>query len=113
MMANQNEGAKRPRELNEQKTPRAKLALFNRKQQAEPDRHVVSPRIDSDKPPPHTCEGMPTLTILTDLPKHRREAVCSYWQTRSQQSQKQRKAGGLRQNPRSAHDLLNPNFHED
>jgi hypothetical protein len=45
---------------------------------------------------------MPTPSILADLPKHTREAVRFYWQTRSQQSEKQRKAGGADQGLRSA-----------
>src|SRR6266404_6042969 len=45
---------------------------------------------------------MPTRTILSDLPKYTREAVRFYWQTRSKQLEKQRKAGGSDQGLRSA-----------
>jgi len=45
---------------------------------------------------------MPTPSILAGLPNHTREAVRFYWQTRSQQSQKQRAAGGTDQGLRSA-----------
>src|SRR5258708_19790067 len=45
---------------------------------------------------------MPNRSILADLPKHTREAVRFYWQTRSQQLEKQRKAGGSDQGLRSA-----------
>ncbi len=45
---------------------------------------------------------MPNPSILADLPKHTREAVRFYWQTRSQQLEKQRKAGGSDQGSRSA-----------
>ena len=45
---------------------------------------------------------MPDLSILAELPKHTREAVRFYWQTRSQQLEKQRKAGGSDQGSRSA-----------
>src|SRR5437879_9312685 len=45
---------------------------------------------------------MANPTILADLPKHTREAVRSYWQTRAQQLEKQRKAGGSDQGSRSA-----------
>ena len=41
-------------------------------------------------------------TILAQLPKYTREAVRIYWQTRSQQLEKQRKAGGSDQGLRSA-----------
>ena len=40
--------------------------------------------------------------ILAELPKFTREAVRFYWQTRSQQLEKQRKAGGSDQGSRSA-----------
>jgi hypothetical protein len=40
--------------------------------------------------------------ILDALPKYTREAVRFYWQTRSQQLEKQRKAGGSDQGLRSA-----------
>src|SRR5213596_1701922 len=45
---------------------------------------------------------MATPTILAELPKYTREAVRFYWQTRSQQLEKQRKAGGSDQGLRSA-----------
>lgn len=45
---------------------------------------------------------MPTPVILSDLPKYTREAVRFYWQTRAQQLEKQRKAGGSDQGPRNA-----------
>lgn len=45
---------------------------------------------------------MPPPSILAQLPKHTREAVRSYWQTRSRQLQKQREAGGSDQGLRSA-----------
>ena len=45
---------------------------------------------------------MGTGNILGDLPKHTREAVRFYWQTRAQQLQKQREAGGSDQGLRSA-----------
>ena len=45
---------------------------------------------------------MPNPTILAELPKYTREAVRFYWQTRSQQLEKQRKAGGSDQGSRSA-----------
>src|SRR5580765_3346597 len=45
---------------------------------------------------------MANPSILSNLPKHTREAVRFYWQTRSQQSEKQRKAGGADQGLRSA-----------
>jgi hypothetical protein len=45
---------------------------------------------------------MPKRTILSELPKYTREAVRFYWQTRSQQLEKQRKAGGSDQGSRSA-----------
>src|SRR5258707_15817106 len=45
---------------------------------------------------------MPTPSILAGLPNHTREAVRFYWQTRSQQSQKQKAAGGADQGLRSA-----------
>ena len=45
---------------------------------------------------------MPTQTTLSGLPKYTREAVRFYWQTRSQQLEKQRKAGGSDQGSRSA-----------
>ena len=45
---------------------------------------------------------MPTPSTLAELPKHLREAVAFYWRTRSQQSQKQRDAGGSDQGLRSA-----------
>jgi len=45
---------------------------------------------------------MPPPTILAQLPKHRREAVRFYWQTRASQSQKQRAAGVSDQGLRSA-----------
>jgi hypothetical protein len=45
---------------------------------------------------------MAKLSILAELPKYTREAVRFYWQTRSQQLQKQRKAGGSDQGLRSA-----------
>jgi restriction endonuclease XhoI-like protein len=45
---------------------------------------------------------MPNPSILSDLPRHTREAVRFYWQTRSQQLEKQRKAGGSDQGLRSA-----------
>ena len=44
---------------------------------------------------------MPNPSILAELPKHTREAVRFYWQTRSQQLEKQRKAGGSDQGSRS------------
>ena len=45
---------------------------------------------------------MPNPTILAELPKYTREAVRLYWQTRSQQLEKERKAGGSDQGLRSA-----------
>ena len=45
---------------------------------------------------------MANPTILADLPKYTREAVRFYWQTRSRQLEKQRKAGGSDQGSRSA-----------
>lgn len=45
---------------------------------------------------------MPTPSILANLPQHTREAVRFYWQTRQQQLEKQRKAGGSDQGLRSA-----------
>ena len=45
---------------------------------------------------------MANPSILAELPKHTREAVRFYWQTRSQQLEKQRKAGGSDQGSRSA-----------
>lgn len=45
---------------------------------------------------------MANRTILAELPKFTREAVRFYWQTRSQQLEKQRKAGGSDQGLRSA-----------
>ena len=45
---------------------------------------------------------MAKRTILTELPKYTREAVRFYWQTRFQQLEKQRKAGGSDQGSRSA-----------
>jgi hypothetical protein len=45
---------------------------------------------------------MAVPTILTELPKHAHEAVRFYWQTRSQQLERQRKAGGSDQGLRSA-----------
>jgi len=45
---------------------------------------------------------MPNPTILAELPKYTREAVRFYWLTRSQQLEKQRKAGGSDQGLRSA-----------
>ncbi len=45
---------------------------------------------------------MPPPTILAQLPKHTREAVRFYWQTRASQSQKQRAAGVSDQGLRSA-----------
>ena len=45
---------------------------------------------------------MPTPSILAELPRHTRKAVRFYWQTRSQQLEKQRKAGGSDQGSRSA-----------
>jgi hypothetical protein len=45
---------------------------------------------------------MAKLSILAELPKYTREAVRFCWQTRSQQLQKQRKAGGSDQGLRSA-----------
>lgn len=45
---------------------------------------------------------MANPSILADLPKHTREAVRFYWQTRSKQLEKQRKAGGSDQGSRSA-----------
>ncbi len=45
---------------------------------------------------------MANLSILAELPKHTRDAVRFYWQTRSQQLEKQRKAGGSDQGSRSA-----------
>lgn len=45
---------------------------------------------------------MPNPNILAELPKYAREAVRFYWQTRSQQLEKQRKAGGSDQGLRSA-----------
>ncbi len=45
---------------------------------------------------------MANPSILAELPKHTRQAVRFYWQTRSQQSEKQRKAGGSDQGSRSA-----------
>jgi len=51
----------------------------------------------------HTlAAAMPTPVILSDLPKNTRDAVRFYWQTRSQQLEKQRKAGGSDQGSRSA-----------
>ena len=45
---------------------------------------------------------MPNPSILTELPKHTREAVRFYWQTRLSQSGKPRDAGGADQGSRSA-----------
>src|SRR5580765_3486355 len=45
---------------------------------------------------------MAAPSILAELPKYTSEAVRFYWQTRSQQSEKQRKAGGSDQGSRSA-----------
>ena len=45
---------------------------------------------------------MPNPSILAELPKYTRAAVRFYWQTRSQQLEKQRKAGGSDQGSRSA-----------
>ena len=45
---------------------------------------------------------MANPTILAELPKYTREAVRFYWQTHSQQLEKQRKAGGSDQGLRSA-----------
>jgi hypothetical protein len=45
---------------------------------------------------------MANPTILAELPKYTREAVRFYWQTRSRQLEKQRKAGGSDQGLRSA-----------
>ena len=45
---------------------------------------------------------MGNSSILSELSKHTREAVRFYWQTRSQQLEKQRKAGGSDQGLRSA-----------
>ena len=45
---------------------------------------------------------MANRSILAELPKHTREAVRFYWQTRSLQLEKQRKAGGSDQGLRSA-----------
>src|SRR5947209_2734899 len=45
---------------------------------------------------------MPDPTILAQLPRYTREAVRFYWQTRSQQLEKQRQAGGSDQGLRSA-----------
>lgn len=45
---------------------------------------------------------MPKPSILTDLPKHTRDAVRSYWRTRTSQSEKQRKGGGSDQGLRGA-----------
>ena len=45
---------------------------------------------------------MANLSILAELPKHTRDAVRFYWQTRSNQLEKQRKAGGSDQGLRSA-----------
>ena len=45
---------------------------------------------------------MPKSTILAGLPKYTREAVRFYWQMRTQQLEKQRKAGGSDQGLRSA-----------
>lgn len=44
----------------------------------------------------------PNPSILAELPKYTRDAVRFYWQTRSQQLEKQRKAGGSDQGSRSA-----------
>jgi hypothetical protein len=38
--------------------------------------------------------AMAKLSILAELPRYTREAVRFYWQTRSQQLEKQRNAGG-------------------
>ena len=46
--------------------------------------------------------AMAKPSILAELPKYTREAVRFYWQTRSQQLEKQRKAGGSDQGLRSA-----------
>jgi hypothetical protein len=45
---------------------------------------------------------MANPTILAELPKYTRDAVRFYWQTRSQQLEKQRKAGGSDKGSRSA-----------
>jgi restriction endonuclease XhoI-like protein len=45
---------------------------------------------------------MANPSILAELPRYTREAVRFYWQTRSQQLEKQRKAGGSDQGLRSA-----------
>ncbi len=45
---------------------------------------------------------MATRTLLAELPIHARKAVRFYWQTRSHQVEKQRKAGGSDQGLRSA-----------
>jgi len=44
----------------------------------------------------------PNPSILAELPKYTRDAVRFYWQTRFQQLEKQRKAGGSDQGSRSA-----------
>jgi len=45
---------------------------------------------------------MAASTILAELPKYTREGVRFYWETRFQQLEKQRKAGGSDQGLRSA-----------
>jgi hypothetical protein len=45
---------------------------------------------------------MANPSILSELPKYTRDAVRFYWQTRSQQLEKQRKVGGTDQGSRSA-----------
>jgi len=49
-----------------------------------------------------TLAAVSNKSILAELPKFTREAVRFYWQTRSQQLEKQRKAGGSDQGSRSA-----------
>src|SRR5207247_8442370 len=51
--------------------------------------------------PPHS-PAMAAPSILAELPKYTSEAVRFYWQTRSKQLEKQRKAGGSDQGSRSA-----------
>ena len=58
--------------------------------------------MNADTLPAHTRQAMPNPTILSELPKYTRNAVRFYWRTRSQQLEKQRKAGGSDQGLRSA-----------
>jgi hypothetical protein len=52
--------------------------------------------------PPPIIQSMAKSTILEELPKHTRKAVGFYWQTRTQQVEKQRQAGASDQGLRFA-----------